>query len=136
MTGKIWGELAGTAGAQAFQGGDDKASGSKPKKQKTWAEPTIKGFDAAFIHSIKPKSKGWKKMSMVKKAAYINKEQASKLGDEEMAEGDSASTEADQFWLERTQWFSLEGECNEMPGSSHLLTVTSFFLVYFIPMAL
>ncbi len=34
---------------------------------------------------------------MVKKTAYVNKEQASKLGDEEMAEGDSASTEADQF---------------------------------------
>ncbi len=36
-------------------------------------------------------------MSMVKKAAYINKEQTSKFGDEEMAEEDSASTEADQF---------------------------------------
>ncbi len=33
-------------------GGDDKASSSKPKKQKTQAEPTIKGFDAAFIHPV------------------------------------------------------------------------------------
>ncbi len=86
------------AGAQAFQGGNDKASSSKPKKQKTWAEPIIKGFDAAFIHPVKPKLKGWKKMLMVEKAAYVDKEQASKLGDKEMAEGDSASTEADHFW--------------------------------------
>ncbi|KAK0184864.1 hypothetical protein F5146DRAFT_1006282 [Armillaria mellea] len=76
---------------------DDKASGSKPKKQKTQAEPSIKGFDAAFIRPVKPKPKGWKKMLMVKKAAHVDKEQASKLEDEEMAKGDSASVEADQF---------------------------------------
>ncbi|KAK0198030.1 hypothetical protein F5146DRAFT_1130979 [Armillaria mellea] len=78
-------------------GSNNKASRSKPKKQKTQAEPSIKGFDVAFICPVKPKPKGWKKMSMVKKAAHINKEQASKLGDEEMAEGNSASVEADWF---------------------------------------
>ncbi len=36
-------------------------------------------------------------MLMVEKAAYVDKEQASELGDKEMAEGDSASTEADRF---------------------------------------
>ncbi len=68
----------------------------KPKKQKTQAEPTIKGFNVAFICPVKPKLKGWK-MLIVKKAAYVDKEQASKLEDEEMAERDSASIEADQF---------------------------------------
>ncbi|KAK0184279.1 hypothetical protein F5146DRAFT_1006770 [Armillaria mellea] len=92
-SGKIQGELAGQAGPQAFQAGQR----VQAKKQKTQAEPSIKGFNMAFVHPVKPKLKGWKKMSMVKKATYVDKEQASELGDEEIAKGDSASAEADWF---------------------------------------